>query len=187
MSMILQSFANCRYTYLNMAEKPLIFVAFGITGDLMRHKILPALFALHSKGEVREIVRIVGVSRQLWDTLKLQEYIAGVIKDANPSLSEVPQSFLNLFYFQHGDVENPQAIQTFEEALDVGTERNILFYLSIAPTLFEATLAQLSQLRALKEKKTNSWTRIIVEKPFGHNLESALSLNAKMHEVFPEE
>lgn len=179
---------RARYNGICMSTQeqtaPLIVVAFGITGDLMRYKILPALFSLYAGGSIPQLVRIVGVSRQSWSSTQLQTYVATVIQEAFPSLSHIPDSFLHLFYFQQADVYDDQSYETFAKTLQYDSPCNILFYLSIAPELYEPTLRRISQLSRKHRENDALWTRILIEKPFGHDLMSAQALQQVIQGTF---
>ncbi len=169
------------------------FIAFGITGDLMKQKILPALFQLHLKKNLPKRFHIIGISRQAWNQKQLQTYITEVIRAIYPTEHGVLSSFLELFQFFQGDINDKESYTQLKKTLaDHDTQLNActnkLFYLAIGPKLHESTLSHLILSGIIEKNNTgNYWTRIIIEKPFGNDLTSAKRLEALIEPSFKEE
>jgi glucose-6-phosphate 1-dehydrogenase len=153
------------------------FVFFGATGDLAYKKIFPALQALIQKGKLD--VPVIGVAKADWtlDDLverahsSLEEHGGGADEHAFPKLK-------SLLRYVDGDYNNQK---TFEELYQkLGEAKNPIHYLAIPPSLFSVVTTH------LRESDCAENARIIVEKPFGRNLQTAKKLNATIHQVFPE-
>ena len=162
---------------------PQIVVLVGATGDLSRRKLLPGLFHLVSAGFIPGC-RIIGVSlddldaegfrtiaRKALDEFSLRKSDSGNWADFEASLDFVPLSA--------GPVALKEAVDRARAAFD--SETRLIHYLSVPPD------AALSAVRLLGEADLVEDARVIMEKPFGVDLASAVSLNAKLHEVFPED
>lgn len=153
------------------------FVFFGATGDLAHKKIFPALQALVRSGDLD--MPIIGMARAGWTLDKLRErardsleHNGGVDEDAFAALSA------QLRYVD-GDYQDPGTYQRLKQAL--GSATRPLHYLAIPPSMFGAVVRGLADLGC-----AGDGARIVVEKPFGRDLASALALNRTVHEVFPE-
>jgi glucose-6-phosphate 1-dehydrogenase len=170
---------------------PQAIVVFGASGDLARKKILPALYNLFAEGYLPEAFAVVGFSMSDWDDRAFRKHAkesvaefsrtgldATAWKAFEPSLSFVSGSF--------DDADRIKALGArLEEAdRDAGTERGRLFYLATPPQFFPVLATQLGALPGGPGPVDR--TRIVVEKPFGRDLESARELNATMHAVFKE-
>ena len=153
---------------------PTVFVAFGVTGDLMKLKIIPALFALHAKGDLPHGFEIIGVSRREWDDTRLREHVAGAIGE-KPQLG----SFLQRFYFLQGDVSDKETYRVLAQTLK---DRLGVLYFSLSPALYERTFTNL-----VHSPLAQCDVRLMIEKPFGTSEESAHTLSALLHKAFSEE
>ncbi len=165
-------------------------VIMGATGDLARRKLLPGLFQLRCKGRLPERLRIVGFARPEYSHEQYREFMwTGVREFGNLAVrrDEWSNFSQNLFYL-HGDltrVEDFNRIKQLLEQLESGNSTgNRLFYLSIAPQFFDAAVKNLGISGLANEGRGLS--RLVIEKPFGRNLESAQSLNRTVHEVLNE-
>jgi glucose-6-phosphate 1-dehydrogenase len=144
------------------------FAAFGITGDLMRLKILPALHGLYNKGELAEDTRIVGISRKPWSDAELRDYIKGVLPEAGGS-------FLSLFTFLQGDAEN---VETFSKLSKISEGGELMVYLALSPALYAA---------AFSNMQGAGITRLMIEKPFGTSGAVAEELYTQLQNILPEQ
>ncbi len=171
---------------------PCVMVIFGASGDLTRRKLIPALYNLAKNQLLSQEFAVVGVAKDAMSTddfrakLKqdLQEF-ADVQIDA-----KLEEWFQSRLYYMAGDFGNPQTFQQLKELLqkvdtDHGTHQNYFFYLAIAPMFFGSVVEQLSAVGLMAEEN-NHWRRVIVEKPFGRDLESAKALNQQLLKVAHE-
>lgn len=173
---------------------PTIFTAFGATGDLMRLKVVPALFHLHRKGALPDMFRIIGFSRRDWTHEQYREYVRetllGRTGDAN---AEVVDAFLARFQFQEGTFEKTESYQNLKKAFDAldaewGVCANKLFYLAVAPEFYEVISQNLHDSRLSEPcSPGEGWTRVIVEKPFGVDTATAQRLDEFLGKLFKEE
>ncbi|MCK9374694.1 MAG: glucose-6-phosphate dehydrogenase [Syntrophobacterales bacterium] len=169
--------------------EPHLFVVLGATSDLMRRKLLPALYRLRIEGAIHTPLIILGVSRKAGFTdADFQDLAREALVAADPAHSETGPWCDECLYFQSlgaGSPEDFQAlaarIQTLEQKHSLPGNR--VFYLALPPAKFMATIAGLGQAGL---NQGPGWTRLVVEKPFGNDLASAQALNAQTHDVFDE-
>jgi glucose-6-phosphate 1-dehydrogenase len=170
---------------------PCVVVIFGATGDLTKRKLMPALFDLGAHGCL-EKVHILGIGR---NPMSEDEFRRGVREgfDASEKIEQVDEQkwrdFAERVHYVHGELEDDGTYQMIgtrlEELASSGASRNHLFYLATPPSLFATIVKGLG--RADLAKEDQQWTRIVIEKPFGRDLESAKALNAEIREVFQEQ
>jgi glucose-6-phosphate 1-dehydrogenase len=166
-----------------------VLVVFGATGDLTRRKIFPALYALASRRLLPERFGVVGVARTEQTT---KQWIADMKKavqehgrdeleaDVWKELSEGLRYVATDFADDGGEDRVVEALRELDESR--GTEGNRLYYLAVPPGAFETIVRELGERRS-----TDGWIRLIVEKPFGHDRQSAHRLNAILNEHFAED
>jgi len=162
--------------------EPFDLVIFGGTGDLTRRKILPALFRRFCAGQVPEGARIIGAARAKYDTSGYRALVAEAIREFSPLLgreSRQLEQFLNSVDYVAIDATGDRGWA--ELAGKITQDRVRAFYFSVGPGLFGA-LAERIQSNGL----ANDSTRIVVEKPFGHDLASAKALNKTLATYFDE-
>ncbi len=178
-------------------------VIFGISGDLARRKLVPALFTLHCKGRLPNDLRVIGVSRSdFTDTMCRLHVWDGVRELADLAIREEEwEDFASRIFFARGDISNPASFDTLRsklEELEAGdAAANRLFYLAIAPSLFETAIANLGAAGLAQERaqdraqeqaqEPNGWRRVVIEKPFGRDGASARALDRTIHSVFSED
>lgn len=171
---------------------PCSVVIFGVTGDLARKKLMPAIYDLANRGLLPPTFALVGFARRDW----ADEDFAQVVYDAvkkharTPFRQEVWDRLAEGFRFVQGTFDDDASFERLAETLsklDVerGTRGNHAFYLSIPPDAFPVVCEQLSKT-GLAKKSNDGWSRVVIEKPFGHDLASAEALNATVNSVFPE-
>ncbi|HKP12032.1 MAG TPA: glucose-6-phosphate dehydrogenase, partial [Blastocatellia bacterium] len=180
---------------LERTAEPCVVVIFGASGDLTKRKLVPALYRLVQQRLLPAEFGIVGVARSPMGDAEFRNKM----KDAIVTFSEaksvdetVWQSFAQGLYYVAGDINDPKAYGQLKERLEQidaerGTAGNRVFYLSTAPSLYSEAIEQLGAAGLAKPKDDDAWVRIIVEKPFGHDLESAKQLNKDVAKVFDEE
>jgi glucose-6-phosphate 1-dehydrogenase len=170
---------------------PCGLVLFGVTGDLARKKLMPAIYDLANRGLLPPGFALVGFARRDW----ADEDFAQVVHDAvkqyarTPFREEVWAQLAEGFRFVPGDFDDNEAFDTLARTItDLdrvrGTGGNHAFYLSIPPKLFPVVVGQLKR-SGLSAKNGDQWRRVVVEKPFGHDLKSARQLSATLNDVFP--
>ena len=170
-----------------------MLVIFGATGDLTRRKLLPALFRLAQQRAIPGEFAILGIARH---ALNDDEFRAAM-KEAvtkfgtDEALDDSSwESFAGRLFYLSGDFTTPELYQRIKSKLeqidrDYQTQGNRIFYLATLPEHFGLVAKQLGEIKIARARKP-SWARVVVEKPFGHDLESALSLNRELLSVFDE-
>ncbi len=168
---------------------PAQIVVIGASGDLTQRKLIPALVALAHHKTPPTGFSVVGVARRP----KTDESFRAELREALPE--EARKAFDALaprISYVQGDIAEPSSIDALSTALDAlpgGRETGRLFYLSLKPDLFAPAVRELGRagLLAQREGQRKAWRRVVVEKPFGHDLPSARTLNHDLHEALYEE
>jgi glucose-6-phosphate 1-dehydrogenase len=154
-------------------------VIFGITGDLAKKMTLRSLYRLESRKLLS--VPVIGVAADDWNADRLREHARTCIEASGEQLDErVFARFAERLSYVSGDFGDAKTYQAVKDAL--GEHRNPAFYLEIPPSLFAKVIAGLSQAELLAQGQ-----RVVVEKPFGHDLQSARDLAAELHKYLQEE
>ena len=172
---------------------PCGLVLFGVTGDLARKKVMPAIYDLANRGLLPPGFTLVGFARRDWADQDFAQVVHDSVKEhaRTEFREEVWRQLAEGFRFVQGDFSDDVAFDNLRQTiLDLdrvrGTGGNHAFYLSIPPKFFPDVVGQLKE-HGLTDQGRDSWRRVVVEKPFGHDLASARRLNATIHEVFPPE
>ncbi len=171
---------------------PCSLVIFGVTGDLSRKKLLPAVYDLANRGLLPPEFALLGFARRDYS----HEDFAAVVKEAvvaharTPFREEVWERLAEGIRFVQGTFADAAAFDALAATLkqlddERGTGGNHAFYLSIPPNSFPVVLEQLERC-GLAATDDDRWRRVVIEKPFGHDLASAEELNALVNRVFPE-
>jgi glucose-6-phosphate 1-dehydrogenase len=170
--------------------QPVIMVIFGASGDLTKRKLLPALFRLDQSGFLPEAFEIVGVARRFLGKSFASDMKDGILQyggvNADDPKLEVFLEKIHYFAMNFDDSADYDGLKRKLESLDKekGTAGNRLFYLATAPEYFTEIVSQIGRHGMAKPEK--GIVRTIVEKPFGHDLESARELNNHINSVFDE-
>jgi glucose-6-phosphate 1-dehydrogenase len=169
-------------------KQPTTLVIFGASGDLTRRKLIPALHSLYCKGRLPAGLRIVGLARSELTHEEFRAHLrAGMQELAREKLNpDKWDTFAEMLWYVPGSFDNPQVYEQLRAFLDEvdGGEGNRLYYLATAPQFFPVIVAHLGVAGMAVEE--GNWRRVVVEKPFGHDLPSALSLNKAIRGVFEE-
>ena len=171
---------------------PAIIVIFGAAGDLTRRKLLPAIYHLSQQNLLSEQSALVGMDRTDLDSDSYREHVSEQITEfTGPEFSQTlwDEKIKNAFFIQ-GDFNDTDSYIRLREFLakldkDLGTPGNYLFYLATPPRFFGEIANHLGTAGLTKETESG-WRRIIIEKPFGHDLETARELNNTLHNNFAE-
>ena len=173
-----------------MAGEPTTIVIFGGSGDLAQRKLIPALFQLACKGRLPDKLCIVGSARQEFSDDSYRQLMGDAVRefaDLAVRSDEWSMFAQSLFYVQ-GNMEVPEDYLSLKRRLDEidggAADANRLFYLSVAPRFFATAVQNLGASGLGKEEA--GWHRVVIEKHFGHDLESARALNREVHSVFDE-
>jgi glucose-6-phosphate 1-dehydrogenase len=173
--------------------QPCSVVIFGATGDLTHRKLVPALYNLAADGELPPAVAVVGFARrEKSDDEFRKEMEESTRKFSRQSVrDEIWKTFAQSIFYHQSDFGDESGYKTLAAKLDKidkerGTRGNRLFYFAVAPDQFEPILKHLKSA-GLNQTREGSWARVIVEKPFGTDLDSARELNRVVHNSFTEE
>ncbi len=166
---------------------------FGASGDLTKRLLLPSLYNLAAAKVLPDGFRLLGVAREDWDDAKFQDHIATTLKEfwATEVNQDTVAWLTTRAGYQQANFDEAasfdavkQAIEKLEKESSSGGKR--LFYLAVAPSFISGIAAQLSHTGLLDEEG-DRWRRLIVEKPFGHDLASATALNAELQKSLRED
>lgn len=169
--------------------EPCTFVVFGATGNLAQNKLLPAIYHLEEAGHTPDKLAIIGYSRHPWDEENWREDIRALLsKVARGGLKqEVFDRVLQRMHMLSGDMTDKTSLQQLNEYIHSSNEipKNIVFYMAIPPNLY-STVAQALADAGLNQEE-HGWRRLVIEKPFGYDTQSAMALEQSLHRYFREE
>ncbi|MCD7035034.1 glucose-6-phosphate dehydrogenase [Metabacillus sp. GX 13764] len=168
------------------------FVLFGGTGDLAKRKIYPALYNLFLEGKLPEAFSIIGLGRNEMTHTEFQHYVAQSLMSFSRrkfTESADTEKFLQTFQYSALDARNPEDFNSLRQLVEqrekeLKLPQNRMFYLSVAPEFFDVIALNIKE-SGLGD--TEGWKRLIIEKPFGHDLASARELNEKLSKAFKED
>ena len=162
--------------------EPFDLVVVGATGDLGRRKILPALFRRFCAGQTPAGARVIGAARREMSRADFHDFVAAALREFSPKQAGDPgriEAFLDSVDYQAIDALSPRGWAELAEKLTPGRVR--AFYFSVGPGLFGELARRIREFGLVSDL-----TRIVVEKPFGHDLDSARDLNATLAAHFEE-
>ena len=172
---------------INSMNSPFAMVIFGATGDLTYHKLMPALFAMFKKDVLPKDFFIIGFSRREMNDSEFADTFDHLKND--PKWSE----FATHLNYDHGKFEEENGYQSLIATLNdydkkMGACITRFFYLATPPMHYENILDKLQSTKLSEGcgQGSNKWTRIIIEKPFGKDLETAIHLDHRLSEIFDE-
>ncbi|MEO5919629.1 MAG: glucose-6-phosphate dehydrogenase [Pseudolysinimonas sp.] len=176
---------------LNRIAGPSALIIFGVTGDLSRKKLMPAVYDLANRGLLPPGFGLVGFARRDWDDQDFEKEVRDAIEKyaRTPFDEDVWRQLKVGIRFVQGEFDDDAAFDTLKETLeeldrDRGTMGNHAFYLSIPPKSFPQVTEQLRR-SGLAEQHDGQWRRVVIEKPFGSDLKTARELNDVVESVFP--
>ncbi|HUA01476.1 MAG TPA: glucose-6-phosphate dehydrogenase [Candidatus Aquilonibacter sp.] len=175
--------------FCEIPSDPCAIVMFGASGDLAKRKLLPALFDLAIHSCLGPRFRVVGFARTQMTDEKFRDATSDALAKKGDDAKRA--DFLNHLEYFTGDYDDPESYRRLAQHLDdidqkVHLGGNRLYYLSTPPDVYPHVIEQLGRAGLDKPKSKDSWTRIIIEKPFGHDGPSACKLNSKVLQVFDE-
>src|SRR2546423_11022311 len=173
-----------------------VFVIFGASGDLTGRKLIPALYNLHCQKLLPPGLAVLGYAFTDWDdksfSAKMKEWVSQSGEVAKFSENDWSTFEPKLHYMQ-GDFEHADGYKKLEERLpaldrECGCGGNRLFYLATAPDFFGTIVRNLGKYGLIEREAPGQdhWERVVIEKPFGHDLDSARQLNSSIHHVIHE-
>ncbi|MBU0654911.1 MAG: glucose-6-phosphate dehydrogenase [Gammaproteobacteria bacterium] len=163
------------------------YVIFGATGNLAATKLLPALYQLHCMGQMAEDVEILGCGRTPYTRDSWREEVHKQFVEAGMLDSPCLGSFIQRLDYLSGSLKDAAFYQTLGAWIGNGGEcaNNVIFYLSVSPDLYVGVTEGLAGAGLLEE--SHGWRRMVIEKPFGHDLESARELQHSLSDHLKEE
>lgn len=173
---------------------PTSIIILGGGGDLAQRKLLPSLCTLFIQGHLPQVFRITGLARTSRSNQEYRAFVEEALKKSDENFSQEDiDSFCMHVTYVSGSLEDSviyatlkHTIEDFEAEAD--TRVNVLFYLAVPPAQYEATFINLHKSKlAVLEEGSKHWARILVEKPFGSDYNSAQKLDATLSSLFPEE
>jgi len=178
---------------LEKVPDPCSIVVFGATGDLTSRKILPAIYNLRRAGLLPAETTVVGFSRRQLSDADFRKLTRESLDQHSRVKPEegLWHDFAEGIFYEPGQFSERSAYRDLAERLEQidaarGTRGNRLFYLATPPSAYEEIVENLGQVGLNKQGEREGWARIVVEKPFGHDLESAVKLNDALVRVFDE-
>ncbi|MDY7033435.1 MAG: glucose-6-phosphate dehydrogenase [Thermodesulfobacteriota bacterium] len=171
---------------------PCMIVIVGASGDLTSRKLIPALYNLFVYNVLPDPFVIVGCARTKMSDEEFRDKIKKAIIHDNEPDSSKSKDFLSKLHYQEIDYEDISSFKVLAEFLKkidmkCGTKGNKVFYLAIPPSLYMSTSQMLGKAGLASEEEDGSgWSRIVVEKPFGRDLDTAIDLDRSLHENFKE-
>lgn len=178
---------------LNRIAGPSSLVIFGVTGDLSRKKLMPAVYDLANRGLLPPGFALVGFARRDWADQDFGAQVKESVKQyaRTPWSEAVWEQLATGIRFVSGEFDDDAAFDRLKETIEKldkerGTNGNHAFYLSIPPKAFAQVCQQLSR-SGLASPKPDEFRRVVIEKPFGHDLDSSRELNDVVESVFPPE
>ncbi|HJF86888.1 MAG TPA: glucose-6-phosphate dehydrogenase, partial [Companilactobacillus farciminis] len=161
-----------------VTEKSAIFIIFGGSGDLAHRKLYPSLFRLYKSGFLKDHFAVIGTARRPWSDDYFRETVITSLKDYFDDSESVMKEFAQHFFYQSHDVNDSEhyiALKNLAAKLDdqFSAGHNRVYYMAIAPRFF-GTVAEHINSEGLK---TDGYNRLVIEKPFGRDLDSACELN----------
>ncbi len=171
---------------------PCVMVIFGASGDLTKRKLIPALYNLAKDDLLSKEFAVVGLARREMSTEDFREKISQDIKEfaTGPVDPDLWQRFVRQLYYLPGDVQDADTYRRLQGLLtkvdkEHGTRGNYFYYLATAPDFFCPVIQRLADAGLVREN-SEQWRRVIIEKPFGHDLDSARTLNREIQQVLDE-
>jgi glucose-6-phosphate 1-dehydrogenase len=179
---------------LERVPDPAIFVLFGATGDLAHRKVVPALFQLWRTHLLPHEFTIVAFGRRAYTDDAFRKELKASLDQFSrvlPVDRETWDDLASRIVYHQGDFNDPMAFGALAERLDAmdlerGTRGNRLYYLATQPSAFPEIIGQLGRAGLDHERHEGGWRRVVIEKPFGRDLDSAIRLNREVGKVFRE-
>ena len=168
--------------------EPYDIIIFGASGDLCHRKIMPALFHLYSLGELAPGSRIIGYARRNYTAGEFRDSICRRLKEFCTTFTEeLWLGFSKMLEYFSGEYESVESFLKFKKYLDTSNpKKGRIFYLATPPAVFRPVVDSLHSAELLSGNLAGERSRVIIEKPFGVNLETALELNKFLHSKLDE-
>lgn len=177
------------------SDKGCIMVIFGATGDLTAKKLLPALYNMKKTKFLPEKFVCLGFARQDFSDESFRDYLKDKVNKHSrlkPVDEETWKSFSERIFYYNASFDDDNGYSGLKERMagvtkNMGIPANYLFYLSVQPKFFPLIVEKLKQHGLIYEKDASNWSRVIIEKPFGHDLNSAIELQEQIEKNLSED
>lgn len=169
-------------------KEPIAFVIFGVTGDLTRRKLVPALYQVIKNNLYENPIHLIGFARRPWGSEKMKDILREGLEEFarnKPLDKQIVDQLLDKSFYIQSDFNDEQGFFDLKHLISEKNYRKVIFYLATPPSAYDLIIRNLSVCSDYVEK--TDWMRIVVEKPFGVDLESAISLEETLHRCFNEE
>ena len=174
-------------------SRPSTIVIFGASGDLTQRKLVPALHSLACEALLPDGVRVIGIARSEFTDESFRDHLYEGIEAyarRKPAVCELWSGMADSYTYLQGEYDDPETYRRLKQLLDSGDvadggKGNRLFYLSVPPVVYGDIVERLGASGL--SHTDGGWARIVVEKPFGHDFDSARALNERIHTVFAED
>lgn len=168
-------------------SEPCTFIVFGATGNLARIKLLPAIYHLEEAGRIPDGSAIIGFSRREFSNDEWRDQVAIELKDKargglKKDIIDRLSKRLHMFSGDMTDAGSLQGLKTYIETNKLS--KNLIFYMAIPPAQYTKVSQAIADSGLHQQEQ--GWRRLVIEKPFGYDTESAKVLDAKLHEPFTE-
>ena len=183
----------CRLGQGRKPVEPCSIIIFGASGDLTSRKLVPALYHLFQEKQMPPDFRIIGVARREKTDASWRGELRSALDQfsrTKPVDDQVWQEFSQHISYCEGDMDAAAAYEALKKQLASGSEplrRNLLFYLATSPSQFGHVVQQVHRAGLLHKDDAKGWQRVVIEKPFGHDLESAHQLNRELTQYLREQ
>ena len=165
-------------------EEPITITIFGASGDLTQRKLIPALYAMYRQNLLPKQFAIVGYARRDWDDAHFRSLMSEALRAFSriEVTDESLSAFLQHVCYHMGDLYEHECYLRFKERLKdrEACPGNRLFYLSVTPSLFETVVERLEDVDLISDVNGTPWSRVVIEKPFGRDYDSAHELNRRL-------
>ncbi|HLD94283.1 MAG TPA: glucose-6-phosphate dehydrogenase [Anaerolineales bacterium] len=170
------------------ATGDIALVIFGVTGDLAHRKLVPALYQLELDKQLPKNLHIIGFARRDWSDEKLRSEMGAAVREfarTQPVDEQALDRVLKHMRYLASNFTDDSGYRELAKQLEELGAKNRLFYLATPPDAYTRIISSLGKARL--GKSADGWTRIVVEKPYGRDLESAKQLEDEIHQVFDED
>ncbi|MGB9669433.1 MAG: glucose-6-phosphate dehydrogenase, partial [Anaerolineales bacterium] len=171
-----------------MKKERTVIIIFGVTGDLTARKLIPALYQNLRENRLPIPFSIIGFARRDWSDQILREKVKDAIVEKIPPAdikSDVLNNLLEQCFYLQSDFTNAEGYRKLSDMLKKEDVRNVLYYFAAPPDDYLEILQGI--LNAKLNEGFPGWVRVVIEKPYGNDLDSAMELDKKVHQVFKED
>ena len=172
----------------NHAPGPVAFVVFGVTGDLTRRKLIPALYEQKLAGRLPEDLYVIGFARRDWSDDDLHEEMRAGIKEfarSQPVDKQIEEDLVSRAHYVQSTFDDIEGYRRLRSLLDELNIPNIMYYLATPPESYVEIIRNIGATAC--NEGCGGWTRLVVEKPYGQDLATAHALEEEVHKVFKED